>query len=665
MMLSHGYWQDRFGADPAALGQLVPLNGIATIIIGVMPPTFMHPGPGTRMWRPLRIDPANPGGRSSHGIRAVGRLADGVPLETARAELATLMEDWKARFPDIHTGHHLFIRPLLEDTAGEIRPALLLLLGATGLVLLIVCANVASVVLARGETRTREMAIRGALGAERRRLVRLSLLESVLLGAAGGGLGLALAEAGVRTLLATDPEAVPRSWEIGVDYRVIAFAAGVSILSAVLFGLVPALRGSRVSLQGTLRGGSHSSTGSAQRQMLRRSLVAVEVALSVALAIGAGLMLRSFEHLVAVDPGFRPDGLVSARVTLPAASYRDPAQVEAFYASLISRVDALPGVSSASAGSTIPMWSGAGTWDFGVEGEPPPAPGQPAWNARAVIVRPGYFETLGVPLARGRFFTAQDDERAAPTVVINQALASKFFAGGDPIGRRLRIAGTDGADPWMTIVGISGDVRTDSLDTEAAPAYHFLQSQLPRTNGNAARALAIFARADGDVDTVMTGIRAAVRELDVSLALFDVQAVNRVVDSSLARPRFTTWLLASFAAVGLLLGASGIYGVLAYTVARQTHEIGIRRALGAQPGNLARQVVAGGLVPVACGLAAGLLVSYWTTTFWSTQLFQVSATDPLTYGQVSAVFFGVALLATLVPVRRALRVSPLVALRAE
>jgi putative ABC transport system permease protein len=665
VVLSHGYWQSRFGGDAARVGTTILLNGSPATIVGVMPPSFGWPSRATRMWVPLRIDPANPGGRSSHSIRAVGRLADGVALATARAELQTLMHDWKARFPSVHTGHYLFIRPLLDDVAGDVRPALMLLLAATGFVLVIVCANVASVVLARGEARTREMAIRGALGAERRRLVRLSLIESLLLGLGGGLLGIGIAHAGVRTLLAIDPGAVPRAEELGLDYRVVAFATAVSALSALLFGLVPAIRGARAGLQGTLREASLSVTGSSGRQMFRRTLVATEVALSVALALGGALMVRSFSELIAVDPGFRADGLVSVRLALPLASYQDASRVEGFYAALVERVAALPGVSAASAGSTIPLRSGAGNWDFEVEGRAAPGPGQPAWNAKAVIVRPGYFETLGVPLTRGRSFTSRDDERAAPAAVINEAMAAKFFAGEDPLGRRIRIAGVTSADAWMTIVGISASVRTDALDAPAAPAYHFLQSQLPRTNGDAARALAVFARADGDTGAVASGIRTAVRELDPTLAVFDVQTAADVIDSSVARPRFTASLLAAFAVLGLLLGATGIYGVLAYTVARRTNEIGIRRALGAPPARLARQVIAGGMVPVALGLVTGLALSYWTTRFWSAQLFGVSATDPRTYAEVALAVLAVAFIAMLVPVRRALRVSPLTALRSE
>jgi putative ABC transport system permease protein len=665
VLLSHGYWQSRFGADPAIVGRTVPLNGQPVTVVGVMPPSFAFPRPDVRMWTPLRIDPANPGGRSAHGLRAIGRLAPGVPLERAEAEMRTLMNNWKAAFPDIHTGHYLFIRPMLEDVVGQIRPALMLLLAATGFVLLIVCANVGSIVLARGEARTREMAIRGALGAERARLVRLSLIESAILAACGGLLGLLLAGAGIQALVAIDPASVPRSYELDLDYRVLAFAAAVSILSAGLFGVAPALRGSRAELQTTLRESSHAMTGGANRQVFRRGLVSVEVALTVVLVLGAGLMLRSFARLVSVEAGFRPEGLVTAGLSLPPASYREPEKVEAFYSSLLDRLRTIPGVRSVSAGSTVPMWNDAGVWDFEVEGKPAPSPGQPAWNAKAVIVRPAYFETLGVQVIAGRLFTEHDDERSQPVVIVNETMARKFFAGEDPVGRRLRIAGVDGADAWMTIVGVTSSVRTDGLDEPAAPAYHFLQSQLPRTNGDAARSLSILLRTDGDPEPAMRALRTVVRELDPALALYDVQTADAIVAQSVARPRFTVSLLALFAAVALLLGASGIYGVLAYTVARRTHEIGIRRALGAQPSRLAREVIAGGIMPVVVGLAIGLPAAYWSSRWWSSQLFEVSAADPLTYLQVTIGVLIVSLIATVVPVRRALKVSPIVALRDE
>jgi predicted permease len=665
VVLSHGYWQSRFGGDPSIVGRAIPLNGVPAEIIGVMPRTFAYPRQDTQLWVPMRIDAANPGNRKGHGTRAIGRLAPGVDLPAARAELQVLMNDWKARFPDIHTGHYLFIRPLLEDVSGTIRPALMLLLAATGFVLMIVCANIASVVLARGEARIREMAIRGALGAERRRLIRLSLVESGILAAVAGALGLALGFAGLRALIALDPSSLPRSSEVGLDIWMVAFAAVASVLSAALFGLMPALRGARADLQSTLRGSTQSTTAGSGRQWFRRGLVAAEVSLSVVLVIGAVLMLRSFSQLLSVDSGFRSDGLVTAGVALSPKDYKDPDKVEAFYAGVLERLRAARGVTAAAAGTTVPLWNDQGVWDFEIDGRPKPGSGDMAWNAAAVIVRPGYFETLGVPLVRGRLFTPQDDARAAVVAVINEAMATTFFTGQDPIGRRIRISGVTTADGWMTIVGISGNVRTDGLNQPARPAYHFLQSQTPRFGMGPVLSMSIIARANGATDTVVSSLRAAVRELDPTVALYDVQTAETIIDRSVASQRFTSLLLGLFAFIGLVLGASGIYGVLAYTVARRTQEIGIRRALGAQPARVAREVIAGGMKPVIVGLLIGLVASFWTTSLWSAQLFNVSSTDPAVYAGVVVGVLVVALAATIVPVRRALRVSPIVALRAD
>jgi putative ABC transport system permease protein len=664
-VISHGYWQSHFAGDPSIVGRVVSMNGVPTQVIGVMPRTFAYPRPNTDIWVPLRIDPANPGNRKAHSTRALGRLAPGVELSTARAELQSLMADWKARYPDTHTGHYLFIRPLLEDVAGSIRPALLLLLAATGFVLLIVCANIASVVMARGEARIREMAIRGALGAERRRLVRLSMVESAMLAVIAGTLGVALGYAGVRVLLAIDPSSVPRSAEIGLDMRMLSFAAVASLLSAVLFGLMPAMRGAKADLQSTLRESSQASTAGSGRQWFRRGLVVAEVGLSVVLVIGAGLMLRSFSRLLSVDMGFRSDGLLTAAIAPPQKNYKEPARVEAFYAGLIERLRGQAGITSVSAGTTVPLWTDRGVWDFEIEGRPKPAAGALAWNAAAVVVRPQYFETLGVPLLRGRSFTPQDDARAQLVTIINDAMARTFFPGEDPIGRRIRIAGITESNAWMTIIGISGNVRTESLEDTARPAYHFLQVQAPRFGDGAYTQMSILARTTGTPDGAIAALRSAVRELDPSVAVYDIQTADAIIDRSVASRRFTSLLLGLFAFIGLVLGASGIYGVLAYTVARRTQEIGIRRALGAPPAMVAREVVTGGMKPVLAGLVLGLIASYWTSQYWSTQLFGVSSTDPQIYAAVAIGVVLVGVAATVVPVRRALRVSPIVALRSE
>jgi putative ABC transport system permease protein len=664
-IVSYGYWRARFGGDPSLVGRAVPMNGVPTTVIGIMPEGFTFPGTTTKIWVPLGIDPASPGNRKGHGIRAIGRLAQGSSLEAARAELTTIMAGWKAQYPDIHTGHYLYIRPLLEDVAGSVRPALLALLGATAFVLLIVCANVASLMMARGEARTREMAIRSALGAQRARLVRLSLVESSIIAALGGGIGIVLANVGVRLLLAADPSSVPRSAEVGIDASILAFAAFVSLSSAVVFGLVPAIRGASPMLQDTLRDTTRSTTAGAGRQLMRRTLVAVEVALGVILLFGAGLMLRSFDRLLSVDPGFRPAGVLMANVSLPPATYKEASRVEAFYAQLMTRLRSTPGIHSASAASGVPLWNDAGVWDFEVEGRPRPRPGEVAWNAAATVARSGFFETLGIPLANGRFFTDRDDERGMTVAVINQAMVARFFAGEDPIGRRIRVAGVTDPAGWMTIVGIARDIRDQTLDTRPRPTYYLAHEQTARTIGGGYPSMSVLIRTDGPSENATAALRSAVRELDPGLPVFDVQTVDAIIDQSVARPRFTTLLLSLFAFIGIVLGATGIYGVLAYTVTRRTQEIGIRRALGAQTSALVRDVIAGGMLPVAAGLVLGIIGSFWATGLLKTQLFEISPTDGKTYTLAVVGVIVVSLLACVLPARRALRVNPIIALRAE
>jgi putative ABC transport system permease protein len=661
VLLNYDYWRSRFGGDRSIAGRIMQVNGVSATIVGVLPEGFSYPGTTTQVWTPLRIDPGNPGNRKGHMIRAIGRVVSGVSLDSAEVELRALMAAWKAQYPDVHTGHYLFIRPLLDDVSGTIRPALLLLFGATGFVLLIVCANVATMVLARGESRGREMAIRGALGAGRRRLITLSLVESIVLALIGGTLGAAMAYGGVRGLLAIDPAAIPRSEEIGIDATMLAFAAGMAIVSAVLFGLMPAIRGAAAVLQSTLRESTHSLTTGSGRLWLQRTLVAVEVALAALLVIGAGLMLRSFNSLMSVNPGFAKENLLMAGISLPPTSYREPERVEAFYESLMARIREIPGVQSASATTGVPLWSDSGVWDFDVEGRARPGQGEVAWNAGVIIVRPGFFETLQVPLVRGRSLVEQDRNRSMPVTVINEAMAARFFAGTDPIGQRIRVAGANNS--WMTIVGICGDIRDQSLDASPRPMYYLAHSQLVATGQDAERSMSLLLRAKGQPEALSGALREVVRQMDGTLPLFDVQTLDTIIDGSVARPRFTTVLLAIFALVGVILGASGVYGVLAYTVARRTQEIGIRRALGAGPAALLRDMLSRAMRPVIAGLLAGLCASFWLMQFLESQLFGISPTDTPTYiGVVAGILF-VSLAACLIPARRAMKVDAMVAMR--
>jgi len=664
-LLAYGYWQSRFGGDPDVLGRAILVNGVSTTIVGVMPASFAYPSPATRFWQPLGLDEASPGSRGAHYLIGIGRLATGATIETARAEVETLVAGWRAADARQYTGHGVQVQPKLPDMVSGVRRALLLLFGATGLLLLIVCANVASVVMARGEGRTRELAIRGALGAGRWRLMRLTLVESAMLAVAGGAAGVALASAGVPLLLSLDASRIPRAAEVALDARVLWFAAGASIVSAMAFGLLPALKGGAPDVQAALRADGRTASAGVGRLWFRRSLVAAEVALAFVLVVGAGLMLRSLGRLLDVDPGFRPKGVLLANVSLPAPSYGEAARVEQFYDDLVSRVRAAPGVRAASASTAVPILSSNGVWDFEIDGMPAPTAGQPAWNAAFVAARPGFLETIGARVVGGRAIGPGDTASAPPVVVINETLAARFFAGDDPIGRRLRVKRKPPHLPWMTIVGIVADMHDQALD-EAPQAMYIVPHAQARVTGDwIARTLTLAVRTDGPPDAVLPAIRAAVRELDPALPVFAVRTYEAVVADSLGRPRFMTALLTLFALVGLVLGASGIYGVQAYTVARRTQEIGIRRALGASALDVAAEVVRQGMAPVTVGLAVGVGSALAATRLMGSQLFGVSPTDTSTYAAVGAVTLAVAVVACLVPARRALRIDPLAAIRTE
>jgi putative ABC transport system permease protein len=667
VVLEHGFWQSRFGGDEALLGQTITLDGEPWTVLGVMPPGFSFVR-DAKLWLPLGIDPENAGNRQSHFIRSLARLAPGATLEQAEAEMATLMEAWEAEFPDIHTGHYLYLSPLIEDVVGNVRLALLLLLAAAGLVLVIVCANVASVLLARGEDRTREFAIRGALGAGRGQIVRLLLAESAVLSLAGGLLGVAIAVVGVRLMMGAAGSAIPRAESVAVDGNVLLFAVLVTSLTAVLFGLAPALQGAAGDVQRHLKEGVTSASPSRSRLWFRRGLVVAEVALSFVLVLSAGLVLRSFQAVLAVDPGFSTEDLVVAGLSLPRARYQDSAAVQGFYAELIERVEGLPGVASASASSSLPLRSTPGVEDFRVEGEPMPGAGEPAWNASFSTVRPGYFETMRARLLRGRLFEPSDTADAELVTVINRSLVDKFFAGEDPLGRRIMVCCPDDGqqEPWMTIVGVIEDMRYQGLDVEARPAYYAVHAQVEQgAYGGVFASMTVVARAEGETRGVSAGLRALVQEIDADVPLVGLQTMDDVLAESVAQPRFTTRLLGSFALLALALGAVGIYGVLAYMVAQRSREIGIRKALGAADGALAAMVVAEGMGLVAAGLALGVGASMWASRLLDGLLFGVSASDPTTHVLVGLALAGVALLACCVPTLRAVRVDPLVTMRAE
>lgn len=660
IVLSHGYWQSRFGGAPDVLGRRMDVNGTSRTIIGVMPASFDYPA-DARLWSPLRIDPASPGNRQSHSLVAIARLTPDATRASADAELETMMAQWKVEWPDIHTGHFLYLQPLLDDTVGSVKPVLTALLGATTFLLLIVCANIGSMVLARGEGRVREMAIRAALGADRRRLVRLTLIESLMVAAVGcvGGVGLAMG--GVRWLRSLEDINLPRLAEVSVDWQVTAFAVATSLAAAVAFGVVPALRGASTRVQAALRDDARTSSGG--RLRVRRLLVGTEVALAVMLVVGASLMARSLTSLMAVDPGFQPDRVMLATVSLPPASYPEADPVETFFTQLVERVGALPGVARVAASTTVPLTRSIGQWDFEIEGQPPPADGQARWNAAIGVATPGFFEAIGARIVRGRALADTDRRGTEPVVVVTEALARKFFGESDPVGARIRVVGDQRV--WMTVVGVVGDMRDQALDAEPRPMYFVTHSQSPETTGSPGRTMTIAMRAAAGADgpeSLVAGLRTVVQALDPAIPLYGVTTYADAIGGSIARPRFTSMLFAVFASIGLILGAIGIYGVLAYTVAERTREIGIRRALGAPAGRLARLILRQGMAPVVAGVVVGLGLALAGSRYLESMLFGVSTSDPSTYVGVAAGVLVTALLACLAPIRRALGVSPSVAL---
>ncbi len=667
VLLEYGYWQSRFGGDRDLIGDTITLDGEPWTVLGVMPEGFQFVR-NAKMWLPAGINPEDPGNRKAHWIRSFGRLAPGATLEQAQAEMATLMSAWETEFPDTHTGHYLYLSSMMNDAVGSVRSALLLLLGASGFILLIVCANVASVVLARGEDRVREIAIRSAIGADRLQILRLLLSESIVLSLAGGLLGVLLAYAGMEFLLDLSAGGIPRADGVGIDAGVLLFAGAATLLTAFLFGLFPALHSAATDVQSNLKDGTRGGGVSRGRLYFRRGLVVAQVALSFLLVLGAGLMIKSFSTLLSVDPGYRTNGMLVARVALPTARYGEPQRVNAFYEELLDRVQAVAGVESASAAASFPLNSTPGAYDFRREGKELPADGEPAWNASFSAVRTGFFETMGVALQRGRVFHASDQADSLLVTVINESMAQKFFAGEDPLGKRLMLccARDEQEEPWMTVVGIVDDMRYRGLGTEPRPAYYAVHSQAPKVDyGSVYRSMMIVMRTSGDPVAAAPAFRNIVRDLDASLPVIGLQTMEDVVATSVARPRFTAMLLGLFAAVALILGASGIYGMLAYMVAQRTREIGIRRALGAQSTSLAGTIVLQGMSLVGAGLVIGAATSFWATRVLSSMLFGVSPLDAVTYVVVFLVLGLVALVACCVPTLRAVRIDPLVALRAE
>jgi len=665
-MISHGLWQRGFGGTNDIIGKQILVNSQSTTVIGVMPANFAFP-PGSNdqveVLLPFQFDPANPGNRGSHFLSVIGRLKPGVSIPQAQSEMTSLMAGWKSEGRSQHLlnpeRHPVVMLGLHEDVVGSARKAVWLLMAAVGFVLLIACVNVANLLLARAESRHREFAVRLALGAGLRRMVRQFVAEGLVLVMLAAVLGVALAFVGLKVLLLFAPDSVPRTEEIRVGLPVLGFTIAVSIAAVFLFGLAPLAQVSERNLANWIRGAGQRAIRSGG-QALRTGLVVTEIALAVILVIGSGLMIRAFWKLQQVNTGFDPKGVISFSVNLPGVKYKTPDRLH-FVDELQQKLTSLPGVSSASLASGIPPLRRINANDTEIEGyqQTPDSPAQNVdyWN----IVGTDYFKTMKIRLLEGRTFETQDDnEKAMPVVVVNQALAKRFWK-GSPVGRRVN---PGFADPkvWFTIVGVVEDTKNAGMDKPAGPELYFQVRQVANFIGGDINFL---ARASNEFVALESSIRSAVRELDPTLPVYNLRSMDEVVSRSMVQPRFLAILLATFSGIALFLAAIGIYGVMAYSVAQRTQEIGVRMALGAQPLHVLRLIFGQSLVMLLIGTAIGLAGAFALTRLMRTLLFEVTATDPLTYVSVVGLLTIVALLACYVPARRAAKVDPLIALRYE
>jgi putative ABC transport system permease protein len=659
-VLTYGLWQRRFGGDPNIVGKNLTISGDSYTVIGVLPASFQFALRTADLFVPYQPTQNQLTRRYMHGTNLIGRLKTGVTEQQAQAELNTIAGRIEQEYKDSHTGTRAQLVPLQEEVIGQVRPILFVLLAAVGFVLLIACANVASLLLTRALARQKEVAIRSALGASRWRVIRQLLTESILLSLAGGVAGLVVAYFGVPALVSVLPQsqlnAMPFLKSLRIDFGILSFSFVLSFLTGLLFGLAPAVQSSRLDLNEALKeGGRNASAGSGQR--LRSALVVSEIALAVVLLVGAGLMLKSLSNLLQVNVGFKTENLLTMTVVAPAAKYTDTNKQVNFNDQFTERVRAIPGVVSAGTVDVLPL-NGGNTARFVVDGDPVPPPGQET-EANVRTVNDTYFQTLGVPLLAGRMFDQQDTAAKPSIVIIGKTIADKLFAGRDPIGRKINYPSFGG--PGSLIVGVVGDVRITGLDEAIRPVLYFPFRQGPSTFGT------LVVRTNADPNAVIGSVRTEVRNLESDVAIFNVRSMERMISETPASfmRRFPALLISIFAGVALLLASIGIYGVVSYSVSQQTHYIGVRIALGATPGNIVKMVLKQGIVLALLGVGPGVIASLGLMRLLRTLLFNVTTYDAGTFSIVVGSLFAVALLACYLPARRATKVDPLVALRYE
>jgi len=663
VILSHGLWRRRFGSDTTLIGKSLTLDGQSFTVVGVMPPGFQFPPQAqNELWANAPIDANDLNRRGWRPLQVIARLKSGVGPDRANAELKAIA----GRFPASGIVPSAYAVSLQEQVVGRVRRALLVMLGAVSFVLLIACANVANLLLSQAAARQREMAIRAAVGASRSRLIRQLLVESLPLALLGGGVGLIMAVWIVELLVSVNPGNLPRANEIGIDLRTLGFTLSVSLLTGVVFSLAPSWQFSKLDLNESLKEGGRGTSVSFRRFSLRSLLLVSEVALSLTLLIGAGLMINSFARLLRVDPGFDPRGVLTMQIALPQSRYAEIQQRAFFFEQALERIRRLPGVQSAGMTSALPL---TGNPDFGftIEGRTPSAPGdvpQTGWRA----ISPDYLQTMGIPLRRGRYFSGQDHEKAAGVAIINETMARRFWPDEDPLGKRIKLGGPQRPYPWMEIVGVVGDVKHDGLDAPVGPETYMPYAQTPFSQmpaGLRFPAMSLAARSGSDHDSLAAAMRAEIKGLDKDQPITNLQTLDQLLTESISQQRFYLLLLSFFASIALILAAVGLYGVVSYTVKQRTHEIGVRMAFGAQAGDVLRLIIKFGMKLTLIGALIGLAGALTLTRLMRTLLFDVSATDPLTFIVVALLLTGVALLACWIPARRATKVDPMMALRVD
>lgn len=657
-LLGHGFWADRFGADPKIVGQTIRLNDEPYTVVGVLPRGFYFPDPDDKLFVPLALTPQQIATHDGHSLQVVARLKPGVSFAQAQSNLDGVAKQITEQHPNTNTGVGVTVLSLREQTVGDVRTALLVLLGVVGFLLLMVCANIGNLLLSRASARSREFAVRTALGASRGRLVRQLLTESTLLAVMGGALGLGLAVWGISALRSLAPASLPRVNALGLNTPVAVFNFIVAFVAGLVCGVVPALQSDRGDLHETLK---TDARGSADRSgtRTRSALIVLETALGVIVLVGAGLLLRSFLELERVPLGFQPDRILTFRATLPASRYDTTARRTAFYRQVIEKLHALPGVQSVGGVSNLPLSMTSRSTGITIEGAPPPAPGQ----LRLVdfrTVSPDYFATMGIPLLQGRDVAWSDTPDAPPAIVISQTMARMFWPNQDALGKRIKGGQANSPAPWVTVVGIVGNIQHVDLINQPRPTMYLAPSQDQRS-GDSLREWTV--KTAGDPAAVATAARDAIWTVDPALPVTRVQTMQRLRSAATARERFNLMLVGLFAVLALVLTAVGLYGVTAYAVAQRTRELGIRLALGAQPRDVLRIVLGQGARLVAAGLAIGMVASLALTRLMTTLLFGIGSRDPITFAGVAALLAAVSLLACYIPARRAMSVDPVVALR--